>query len=268
MLIVAALCSLALVEHRQGRAPSAGLPVRADEGTLHGFVELRTAAGAPLANGDLLQTVHDGVVESRLVFHFPDSSVFDESVTFTQHGVFAMEHYHLIQSGPAFADDLTADLVAASGEYHVLSRSHKDGKQHDYSGTMDVPADTYNGMVIIIAKNLVAGDTQAVHVVAFTPQPRVIGLEIAPTAFESVMLGRHTETAVHFKLKPKLGALLRVFATLVGQAPPDSDVWIINNDVPAFARFEGPMYTGPVWHLTLTSPTWRPAAERASTRVP
>jgi len=59
-------------------------------------------------------------------------------------------------------------------------------------------------------------------------------------------------------LQPKLGIWLRVFAMLVGKAPPDSDVWIVTDDVPAFVRFEGPPYSGPVWRLNLTSPSWPP----------
>jgi hypothetical protein len=71
-----------------------------------------------------------------------------------------------------------------------------------------------------------------------------------------VLLGRHEEPAMHFTLKPKLGAFLRLFATIAGKAPPNSDVWIVMDDVPAFVRFEGPMYSGPVWRLDLTSPSW------------
>lgn len=231
------------------------MPVRFTEGSVHGFLALTTAAGAPLAHGDLFQVVRDGEIESRMVFHFADSSVFDETVTFTQHDVFTMQHYHLIQTGPAFADDIVVSL-SRSGEYVVNTKSHKDGREKRYSGKLDLPPDVYNGMIITIAKNLALRETQTVHLVAFTPEPRVIGLEIAPTTTQPVMLGRHEEPAMHFTLKPKLGAFLRFFATLAGKAPPNSDVWIVMDEVPAFVRFEGPMYSGPVWRLDLTSPSW------------
>jgi len=39
--------------------------------------------------------------------------------------------------------------------------------------------------------------------------------------------------------------------------PPDYRAWIITDEVPAFARFEGPLYTtGPVWRIELASPRW------------
>ena len=126
-----------------------------------------------------------------MVFHFADSSVFDERVTFSQHGVFTMEEYHLVQKGPAFERDLEVTM-SRTGQYRVLTRSHKDGEADEHSGVLTLPPDVYNGMVITIAKNLAPGDTQTVHVVAFTPKPRLIGLELAPAGTARVMLGRHT----------------------------------------------------------------------------
>jgi hypothetical protein len=71
-----------------------------------------------------------------------------------------------------------------------------------------------------------------------------------------VLLGQHTETAVKFALKPRLGAVLHLGAKLTGKAPPDSYVWIVTDDVPAFVRSEGPLYSGPVWRIALASPGW------------
>ena len=257
LLALLAGFTVAMAQQRERRVEPAAVPVRYTEGTLHGFLDLRTATGALLALGDLLQVVRDREIERRMVFHFSDASVFEEAVTFTQHGVFTMQSYHLVQSGPAFADDLEVTL-SRSGQYVVKMKSHKDGREEQYTGKLDLPPDVYNGMAITIAMNLTARDTQTVHIVAFTPKPRLIGLEIAPSGSQRVMLGQHAETAVHFKLKPKLGALLKVFATLLGKAPPDSDAWIVTDDVPAFVRFEGPIYSGPVWRLNLTSPSWPP----------
>ena len=51
----------------------------------------------------------------------------DERVTFTQDGVFAMQSYRLVQSGPAFANDIDVSLSRA-GAYTIKARAHKDGK--------------------------------------------------------------------------------------------------------------------------------------------
>lgn len=235
-------------------APAA-VPVRYAEGTLHGFLELRNTADSLLAYGDLLQLPRDTGIESRLVFHFPDSSVFKETVVFTQHRVFTLLSYHLVQSGPAFKQDLDVEL-SRDGEYVVKTKSHNGGKEERLSGRLDLPADVYNGMIITIAKNLTAGTAQTVHIVAFTPKPLVLPLEITPSGEAPVVIGGRSENSVRFTLKPKLNLLQRIGAKLKKQTPPDSHLWIVTNEVPAFVRFEGPLYSGPVWRINLTSPRW------------
>jgi len=86
LFVVAAMASNSCAQGA-GRSASAGIPVRFAEGTIHGFLELRDASGQFLAPGDLLELPKDGGIESRMVFHFP-KSVFEETVTFTQRGVF------------------------------------------------------------------------------------------------------------------------------------------------------------------------------------
>lgn len=254
-LVSLAAVTAALAQQRTRRVEPAGVPVRFTEGSVHGFLELRTADGVLLAPGDLTQVVRDRRIESRMVFHFPDSSVFEETVAFSQHGVFAMQTYHLVQSGPAFANDIDATL-SRSGAYVVTARSHRHGKAKRYAGSLDLPPDISNGMVITIAKNLSAHDTETVHIVAFTPRPRLIRLQLAPSGSQRVLIGQHAETAVTFALQPRLGVLLGVFARVTGQLPPDSHAWIVGGDSPAFVRFEGPLYSGPVWRIDLTSPRW------------
>jgi len=224
-----------------------GVPVRWAEGTVHGFVELRSQAGELLAQGDLLQVPRDSDIESRLVFRFKDSSVFRETVTFTQHGVFQLETYRLQQSGKAFAADIDVTL-SRSGEYEVTSTSHKDGKEKRYSGKLDLPPDTYNGLIPVIGKNIDRQSSRTLHVVAFTPKPIIIGLEFVPAPAD--------RGVVRFTLKPKLNLLQRVGAKLTRQTPPDSHLWILTDEVPAFVRFEGPLYSGPVWRVDVTSPRW------------
>jgi len=54
-------------------AVRAQVAVRFPEGTVHGFLELRTRGGELLAHGDLLQTVAGDGIASTMVFHFADS---------------------------------------------------------------------------------------------------------------------------------------------------------------------------------------------------
>lgn len=231
-----------------------GIAVRYAEGTVHGFLDLRTSTGELLASGDLFQIPKDDGIESRLVFRFADSSLFEETASYTQHHVFALRSYHLVQRGPAFKNDIDASL-AASGEYVVTAKS-RDGKEKHYQGHLDVPADVSNGIVIVLLKNIPRDESRTVHVVAFTPQPRLVGLELTPQGEERVLNGQGSETAVKFVLKPRLGSFVKFFARLAGKLPPDSHAWIVTHEVPMFVRFEGPLYSGPVWRIDLSSPRW------------
>lgn len=222
---------------------------------MHGFLELHNAAGGLLAHGDLIQLPRDGGIESRMTFRFADSSFFEETVQFSQRGVFALRSYHLVQRGAAFAADLDASLTAA-GAYVVKSTSHDDGKVKSYTGTLEMPADVSNGLPIVLLKNLTRHDTQTVHMVAFTPAPRMIELRLAPVTESRILNGGHGESAVEFDLKPVIGGVTGVLARLLGKIPPDSHVWIVTQDAPVFVRFEGPLYLGPSWRIDLVAPRW------------
>jgi hypothetical protein len=252
LALLAAPVAVTAQPHTRGADPAA-IPVRYVEGSVHGFVRLTTSDGKPLADGDLVQVVRDSTIESRMVFAFPDSSVFEETVAFMQRDVFTMLRYHLLQRGPAFATDLDATLLR-SGDYQVTATPHAGGGQQHYSGKLALPPDVYNGMVITIAKNLLVGTTTTVHFVAFTPKPRLIGLELTSASAPPTVLGRHAERTVLVTLKPRLGPFVHLFASLFGRMPPDSHAWIVTQGSPAFVRFEGPMYLGPVWRLDLVAP--------------
>lgn len=167
-----------------------------------------------------------------------------------------MQSYHLVQRGLVFAED-TEILLERTGKYRVKTKTRKDGREKVLDGTLGLPPDVYNGMILTVAKNLPKGAGETVHIVAFTPMPRLIQLELAPQGEHKVLIGERAKTAIHYVFKPRLGIWLKLFSTLLGRVPPDYHAWFLTDEVPAFARFEGPLYpTGPVWRIELTSPRW------------
>ncbi len=248
------------VGHAQA-APEKGedapVAVRYPEGVVHGFLVLRSESGAVLAHGDLLQTPKGGAVTTETVFRFGDGSLLDETAVFAQDNAFKLLSYHLLQRGPTFDRDLEFDLVRARGTYRLTAKDHEDGAEQTDTGTVEVPADLYNGLVPTIVKNLAAGDSATVHLLALTPKPRMIQLEMKSADRREVLVGAHRETVVHWVVHPKLGTLTGFFAKLLGKTPPDNHVWIVTEGVPAFLRFEGPLYVkGPIWRIELSAPTW------------
>jgi hypothetical protein len=235
----------------EGESTDAGVVVRYEEGTVHGFLKLSKPGGELLGHGDLFQIVKDGAIQSRMVFHLKNS-VFDERVTYTQNGVFRLQSYRLVQSGPLFDADIEVTL-SGTGAWTVKSKSRDDGKEKIDEGKLDLPADVYNGMVTTVAKNLPQGGN--IHYIAFTPTPKVIDLEFEPAGTSEVAIGAHREKVQHLLVKPHLGLIKRSLAKLVGKSPPDGDLWIVRDEVPAFVRWDGPL-GGNVRRIDITSPTW------------
>jgi len=248
----------AAVRNGENDAP---IPVRFPEGALHGFLVLKNQEGTVIARGDQLQIPRKGFIDGRMVFRFTDGSLLDERVVFSQDEVFTVHEYRLIQRGPAFEEDAEAHFERATRKYRVQTTNRDDGEVDVKEGDLDeMPANLSNGMVIILAKNLAPGRGATVRMVAFTPSPKLIGLELEPVGTERASFGAETKPVTRYAIKPKLGFFLKIGAKLTGRDPPDSHAWIITEDVPAFAKFVGPLSmsgTGAIWRVEVTAPTWK-----------
>lgn len=71
--------------------------------------------------------------------------------------------------------------------------------------TLVLPADVYNGMIPTILRDLPRGTSETVHFIAFTPEHRIIQLEITPAGTQKMMVGDVAVMAVHHVLKARLG---------------------------------------------------------------
>jgi len=234
--------------------------VRQSEGLVHGFLALRTMDGTTLADGDLVQTLRGDQVTNRLVFHFKDGSLHDETVIFTQQRSFQLVSDHLIQKGPSFPQPLEVTVVRASGQVTVRYTDH--GVQKVSDERLDLPADLANGLIPTLMKNL-GPSIAKVSLVAATPKPLLVKLALVSVGEEPFSIGGSTRMATHYAVKAEIGGVTGLLAPLLGKQPPDSHVWILGGEAPAFVKFEGPLYLGgPLWRIELTNPVW-PKAKAA-----
>jgi len=242
----AALLGLSFFLCLSATAWSEPVAVRFPEGVTRAFPAVRSLEGKTLAFGDFVQVAREDRVHSRLLFRFKDGSVHDESVVFSQRGVFRMESYRLIQKGPSFPETLEAAIDRQSGVYSVRHRGDEDSPEEILEGKFEVPDDAYNGMLTLILKNLPAGAGDTVSMVAFTPKPRVVKLRLTPMADEQVTLNESPMQAMRYIVKPELG----FFASLLLFDLPSLRCWILPGEAPAFLKAEGPLYfMGPVWRI-------------------
>jgi hypothetical protein len=241
----------------QPGAPAEPIPVRHMEGTLHGFLALRTEEGRVLAVGDLFQVVRGDRVTSRLLFRFKDGSVDDETAVFSQRGNFRLIAHRHIQKGPSFPHPMDLSIDVRSGQVTVRSTG-KDGKEEVKSDHLDLPPDLYNGMILSIVKNIRPETPETkVSMVVATPKPRLVKLAISPRGEEPFSLVGSSRKAMRYEIKIELGGVTGMVAPLIGKQPPNIQIWIIGGQAPAFVKEEGPLYeAGPIWSIQLTSPVW------------
>jgi hypothetical protein len=246
-LRTASVAGAALLVLTAATAHAAPVGVRYQEGVTRAFPVLRAVTdNEKLAQGDFVQVANGDRVASRLVFRFKDGSIHDETVVFSQREVFTLLHYRLIQKGPSFPETLEATIDRETGRYDVRQRADQDSPEEHVSGKFEIPDDAYNGLISMIVKNLAPGAGTMVSVVAFTPKPRVVQLLLMPAAEERAAVAGAQLPATRYHVRPQLG----LFASLLVTDIPDSRVWVVPGEAPAFLKAEGPLYfMGPIWRI-------------------
>jgi hypothetical protein len=238
----AGFCALAFTLLWASPARCAPIAVQYQEGLVRAFPVLRTMDNETLAQGDFAQVARGDQVTARLVFRFEDGSLYDETVVYSQRNRFTLLNYRIVQRGPSFPETLEASIDRQTGRYEVRYRADEESAEEHLSGTLALPDDAYNGMLSLIVKNLRPGASETVSIVAFTPKPRVVTLQLLPLATERVPAGE----VVRYHIRPKLG----LFASLLVTDVPDTRIWILPGETPAFLKAEGPLYfMGPIWRV-------------------
>ncbi|MGH9772345.1 MAG: hypothetical protein ACRD4Q_11715 [Candidatus Acidiferrales bacterium] len=263
--ILCAIFLLARVVLSQPTAAAAGpVTVRYPEGLTRGFFVVRTQDGRQIADGELSQVAHGDRVTNHMTFHFQDGSIEDETTVFSEHGVFRLLSDHFLQKGPAFKGSVETSIDTATGRVSVHYTDN--GKQQVITERLDLPDDLSNGLLLTLLKNVQPTTPKTtVSYLGFTPKPRIVQLLLTPQDKQAFTTGKSTHTAVDFDVKTEIGGVTGVMARLLGKLPPDTHVWVLADDAPAFVGMEGPFYSdGPIWQIDLVSPIRRGPVEAAS----
>jgi hypothetical protein len=239
-----------------GKASGAPVQVRYREGLVHGFLVLSTLEGNSIAEGDLTQIARGDQVTSRLAFLFKDGSRQEETTVFSQHGAFRLISYHLVQKGPAFKQAIDLSFACSTGQ--VTVRYTDDGQEKLAKDHLSLPPDLANGLVPTLIKNL-RPDSPPVEgsMVVATPKPRLVKLIITAQGAEPFSVAGSAREATNYLVKVKIGGVAGVVAPILGKQPPDTHIWILGGEAPAFVKSEIVSYMGgPMWRIELASPAW------------
>ncbi len=238
------------------------------EGSVHGYLALRSLDGKILAAGDLIQTIHGQRLTSRLIYHFRDGSLDDDTAIFTQRGHFRLVSDHRIQKGPTFPHPTDVSIDALGGQVTVR---YKDKNQEKVeSSHLDLPPDLANGIILDVLKNVSPKIPEMkMSYLVTTPKPRLIHLSVKPDGVDKFESAGVPNKALRFTIHADLGGVTGLVAPMIGKEPPDTHVWVSSGQVPAFIKSEEPLYYGgPMLRTELVSPIWhktsgyKPPAEK------
>jgi hypothetical protein len=172
-----------------GSLRASPVAVQHAEGVVHGFLVLRTLEGKTLADGDLIQSARGDRVTSRLVFHFRDGSIHDDTVVYSQRGTFRLLRDHLVQKGRNFPRPMDVTIDVASGQTTVRY-TDRAGKGELVAERLELPADVANGLILTLLKSIPTGAQKlTLSMVVATPKPRLVKLIVTPTAEEPFSIG-------------------------------------------------------------------------------
>ena len=240
-----------------GALTAESVAVRYTEGLVRGFLVLRAPDGSIIANGDSIQFARAGRVTNRLVFHFRDGSLQDETAVFTQRKRFQLVSDHVIQRGPSFPHPMEMSIDAASGRVTVR---HSDGdKEQVIEERMELPPDLANGIVSTLVKNFAPDAVSlTVPMVVASPKPRLVKLLITRAGVERLSAGRNAYKATRYNVKIEIGGIAGVVAPLLGKQPKDASVWIVRGVAPGFVASESQFYQdAPLWRIELAAPSFK-----------
>jgi hypothetical protein len=121
---------------------------------------------------------------------------------------------HLVQRGPSFKQEMEISVEASTGQITIRYKA-KNGKEKVLKEQHELPPDVANGLLFTLVKHIQPKVPQTtVSMVATTPKPRVVKLEILPDGEKAIASGNTKHETVCYVVKVKIGC------SWPGCAPP------------------------------------------------
>src|SRR5207248_1064057 len=145
-------------------------------------------------------------VTGSLTFRFTDGSIYEDTTVFSQRGSLRLLSDHLIEKGATFKHPMETILDTSTGQFTVHYTD--GGSAKTINQRLDVPADVANGLLITLVKHIRPSAPQTtVSLVAATPAPRTVKLEIIPQGKETLTHGTIKLQTIHYVVKVKIGGI-------------------------------------------------------------
>lgn len=206
---------------------------------MHRLMVARSGDGKIIANGEFTQATQGDDVTMRMTYRFLDGSLDEETTTYSQRGTFRLVRNHHVQKGPFFQKQVDY-LIEADKDRATRRTVDQDGKTHDESAHIILPADVANGFVGTLLLNTPPNTAPfRVGLLAPVGMGRLIRILISSEGEQSFHMTGQPLKATVFRIHPELGGIVGVIASLIGLQPKDVMVWVLEGEEPAVVRIVG-----------------------------
>lgn len=216
------------------------VPVRHAIGALHGFPSMSAAGpeGQVVADGELTQEVTGQRVVVRARWRFADGLVAEERDELRAGTSLSQERFSWVERR-AGQEIRRFEVDFASGEATATTRD-RDGEPRREHARLELPRDrAFAGYGLALAASqlgLAAGAKAELTMVAFTPAPRAVALEVRREREEAVSVAGRAVPCDRYALHPVLPFPLRLVVH-----PRDGHLWLTRAAPPALVRAEHPL---------------------------
>lgn len=205
-----------------------------------GFPTLGDMEGRPLARGDFAQWVEEDGLHMRIRYDFEDNRRIEEVAVFGLRPGIVQTRWSWVETrqGQALRRfEVDFDRRTARGE----KREEGEEEVERWAEEVDVePGRSFAGFGFTVAlkafrDRLVAGEVIELEAVAFTPGPRVVGVELSHQGEERMRMGGRTVTGDRFEIEPQIPFIAELFVDV-----PATRIWLTSPPA-EFLRWEGPL---------------------------
>ena len=216
---------------------AAAIEWNAYEGATRGFPVLRDQSGKKIADGDFAQWTQNGRLHVKITYTGGSRRIVEQAV-FLQRPELTQEAWSLRE----LHDGKLQRLFEVNFAKGIATATKHNGEAlEEWSDDVNVePGRAFAGFGFSLAiralrPRLIRGEHVKLQAVGFSPNPRVVTVELSYAGVDRVQMSGRTIRADRFIVHPKVPLIARLFVDV-----PDAQIWLTTPPV-TFLRMEGPL---------------------------
>ncbi len=208
-----------------------------------GFPSMRDLQGRPLAEGDFAQWMEDGRLHMRIRYDFGNGRRIEEGAVVGEHPAdrrreIAQEAWtwEETRAGQRFRRfEVDFGTGTATGEKREGEGIERWSEEIEVEAGRSFAGFAFTLALAAYRDRLVGGQTMELQAVVFTPEPRVVDVQLSHGGTERVRMAGRSVSGDRFDIVPQVPWVAELFVDA-----PDTHIWLTRPPA-GFLRWEGPL---------------------------